>query len=182
MFGSEDTSNTNLTESAVTKLPFKFKVGGTLTDDDVHHQKSVKFSLEKQSKLWEQYRNLVKENVEKSSEIADIQHDTKAQALSYVERLAQAASKLGLADFTSQQRLQEIKANHENELDIRSLESQHRLEQLGHKFNLRAKELQEKHSIALGSASQRFDEKLLQLRAEKPKQERRELDIIDLDI
>ena len=180
MFGSEDA--TNLTESAVTKLPFKFKVSGALAEEDVHYQKSVKFSLERQSKLWEEYRDLVKENVQKSADIADVQHETKAQALTYVERLAQAASKLGLADFTSQQRLNEIRANHENELDIRALESQHRLEQLGHKFNLRAKELQEKHTLALGSASQRFDEKLLQLRAEKPKQERRELDIIDLDI
>jgi hypothetical protein len=179
MFGSE---NTNLTESAITKLPFKFKVEGELNDDDIHYQKSVKFSLEKQAKLWHQYQGLVKENTAISAEVADIQHSTKAQALSYVERLAQSASKLGIASLKSQQKLNQIRANHENELDIINLESQQKLDQLSHKFNLKAKQAQEKHVLALGSIGQKFDEKLLQMRTEKPKQERRELDIIDLDI
>jgi len=183
MFGNADESKSgsNLTESAIAKLPFKFKVSGNLSDDDIHNQKSVKFSLQRQEKLWTQYRDLVADNVSKAGEVDSIQTDTKASALNYLEKLAENASRLGIQGFKTEKALNAIASQHDYELDLADLASGHKLEAMQQKYSLRGQELQAKHQQNLASLSGRFDEKMKMIQAEKPKQQARELEIIDLD-
>lgn len=182
MFGNahESKASHHLSDQAITKLPFKFKVSGNLSEDDIHTQKNVKFSLQRQEKLWNQYRDLVSDNVAKAGEVDAIQTDTKASALTYLEKLAENASRLGIQGFKTEKALNAIHSQHDYELDLEDLASGHKLEAMQQRYALRGRELQAKHQQNLASLNGRFDEKMKLIQAEKPKQTR-ELEIIDLD-